>query len=106
MGLQTGSWEKRSALEAYVAAEDPAKVRHSWTRYAGTGKNVFGYSKSFGHASPAGAIFLNDEVLSAWMKGRSRAEILDLYNFLQTAPHDVSLDRGYEIMQTARAQGK
>jgi hypothetical protein len=102
-GLPNRIVGKAFCLRSLLGCRGPG---HRWIRYAGTGKNVFGNSQSFGHASPAGAVFLDNDVLSAWMKGRSRAEILELYSFLQTAPHDVSLDRGYEIMQYARAQGK
>ena len=48
-GLQTGAWYYESPLETFMKQAHPNQLTHRWTSYAGTGKNIFGQSMSYGH---------------------------------------------------------
>ncbi len=48
-GLKTSEWYYQSPLELFMQQTHPDQLEHRWMSYAGTGKNIFGQSMSYGH---------------------------------------------------------
>jgi hypothetical protein len=81
-GARANDWYKPSPLEDFMRAEYPGVVRHRWTSYAGTGKNVVGESISFGHGAPGPAYRLTRLDMATWISRHSRDEVRALYDTL------------------------
>jgi hypothetical protein len=84
-GSRTGMWYEKSPLEEFMERKHPGVLRHRWSSYAGTGKNLIGTPRSFGHGAPGGAYWLTKKnVLRKWMDRHTKAETKDLYDTLAT----------------------
>lgn len=51
-GLRTGVWYRESHLEQFLRQQHPSDLTYRWTCCQGTGRNIFGQSRSFGHGFP------------------------------------------------------
>ena len=83
-GLQTGAWYYESPLETFMKQAHPNQLTHRWTSYAGTGKNIFGQSMSYGHGrSPLSELrFARD--LEAYLAILPPERKLELYRIFLT----------------------
>ena len=83
-GLQTGTWYYESPLESFMKQAHPNQLTHRWTSYAGTGKNIFGQSMSYGHGrSPLSELrFARD--LEAYLAILPPERKLELYRIFLT----------------------
>jgi hypothetical protein len=97
-GHRTAHWTKTSALEMYMESHWPGVVKHRWTSCAGTGKNILGWSQSFGHGGPGGAMFLSGRILEPWVARHSKEDVRALYDFLVKADKKASEKRADEII--------
>ncbi len=52
-GFTTDETYQESHLEKFLKSNHPEKLQYYWESYAGTGKNIWGQSISFGHGRPA-----------------------------------------------------
>lgn len=77
----TGHWYKKSALEDFMLEKYPDKLKHRWTSYKGTGKNILGQAMLRGHGRP-GAISEIRIFLDDWVKKNNPEDILELYELL------------------------
>ncbi|MEX2243083.1 MAG: hypothetical protein WD716_04460 [Fimbriimonadaceae bacterium] len=84
-GARTRPWYRVSPLEEFMKKQYPGVMRHRWTSYAGTGKNVIGTPRSFGHGSPGAVLHLKDETAEAWIANHSETEVRALYDSLATS---------------------
>ncbi|MBN2291074.1 MAG: hypothetical protein JXM70_01540 [Pirellulales bacterium] len=78
-GPKTGHWHEKSPLEEFVAEHKPDALAHRWTSYAGTGKNIFGSSLSFGHGSPGAVLQFEHSLQDWWIERHSEEEVIELY---------------------------
>ena len=81
-GLKTGHWYKKSPLEDFIQTEAPNALVYRWMSYAGTGKNIFGMTISYGHGFPGAATQLDHETLRKWMEKNDAATVRQLYDLL------------------------
>jgi len=80
--LKTGHWYKTSPLEDFIQSEVPNALVHRWMSHAGTGKNIFGMTISYGHGRPGAITYLDHETLRKWMEKNDAATVRQLYNVL------------------------
>jgi hypothetical protein len=66
-GNKTGHWYEKSALEDFMLEKYPDRIKHRWTSYAGTDKNIFGQAILYGHGKP-GAILDTRIFLEDWVQ--------------------------------------
>jgi hypothetical protein len=78
-GKQTGNWYKASPLEKFMKEKHPEKLQHRWTSYAGTGKDIFGKSLSWGHGFPGPIKYLDMRIMETYFAKISGTEKLQLY---------------------------
>lgn len=101
-GLRSHAWYRESVLESFLRNRTHTPIVHRWTNCAGTGKNIFGSSISFGHGRPGGALLLSYAgVLDTYFEGRRDSEIVDLYRFLCKADKSASEIRCRKIWNDA-----
>jgi hypothetical protein len=81
-GARTRQWYRVSPLEEFMEKEYQGVMRHRWTSFAGTGKNLIGTPRSFGHGAPGAALNLKDAFAEAWIAHHSKQEVRALYDTL------------------------
>lgn len=87
-GSKTGHWSEKSPLEEAIQSQAPEALVHRWTSYAGTGKNVFGGSLLFEHASPGAIINFPHEFQRLWIEKNDPAAVRELYDLLVSDDQD------------------
>lgn len=87
LGLRTGAWYYQSPIETFMQQTHPDKLEHRWMSYAGTGKNIFGQSMSFGHGkSPLSQLrFARD--FESYIATLSPEMRLELYHTFSTGDY-------------------
>jgi len=65
-GHQTGRWYQHSAVEIFMQEKFPDELKHRWTSYAGTGRNIFGVKLLYGHGRPGPLIQISQDRLNEW----------------------------------------
>jgi hypothetical protein len=94
----TGHWYKKSVLEDFMLKEYPDRLKHRWTSYAGTGKNIFGQVLSRHHGMP-GAIYGIKSFLKDWVQKNEPEDILALYELLASdVDNEIKKQRIEEIV--------
>ena len=83
-GAKTGHWTEPSELERFMAAKHPTELRHRWTSYAGTGKNILGGTISSGHGRPGPIILFPFEELDVHVRRMDDAGRKALYDLLSS----------------------
>ena len=83
IGIQTDEWYTVSELEIFIKNNDEYELIHDWTNTAGTGRDLFGVSRLFGHGTPGPIYFIPEPVLNGWVKNNNSKEVGELYNILQ-----------------------
>jgi hypothetical protein len=83
-GMETGHWQKESALDAFMQEHYSKELRHQWIDYEGTGRNIFGWAVSRAHGSPGYIIVLPESTLDAYVQKNSERENKALYDLLTT----------------------
>ena len=81
-GLQTRQWYRTSEVEAFMKAHFPNDLEHSWTSYAGTGRNIFGGKLLHGHARPGPIFHLREKDLNRWFATLSDQDKRAFYDLL------------------------
>jgi hypothetical protein len=96
---KTGYWYKKSALEDFMLEKYPDRLKHRWTSYKGTGKNIFGRAMLRGHGRP-GAIGGTEIFLEDWVQKNEPEDILALYELLASdADEEIKKQRVEEISE-------
>lgn len=78
-GYKSNEWTKKSELENFISAHHKDLFKNEWVSYAGTGKNIFGISVSFGHGRPSNIAFMDINDLNDYVKSLNQNERLELY---------------------------
>ena len=97
LGPKTGHWYKKSPLEEFVTAHEPAALIHRWTSYSGTGKNVFGTPVVFGHGRPGAVYRFDHEIQSRWIARNPPEKVRELYDLLVSDDQDAIQKRIMDI---------
>ena len=79
--IKTGHWYKKSGLEDFMLEKHHDRLKHRWTSYAGTGKNIFGQAILRAHGRP-GAILGIRSFLEYGLQNQKPEDILALYELL------------------------
>lgn len=79
--IETGHWYEKSALEDFMLDKYPDNLKHRWTSYRGTGKNIFGQALLRGHGRPGAALSMKS-ILEDWIQKNEPEDILALYELL------------------------
>ncbi len=82
IGIHSDEWYNESELERFIQNNDEYDLTHDWTSTAGTGRNIFGVAKSFGHGRPGPIMNISEPIINEWVKEHSDKEIIVLYNVL------------------------
>ncbi len=87
-GAQTGHWYRQSELELFMATRHPTLLRHKWTSYAGTGKNILGIPVLHGHGRPGPIVLLSPDLLDEHVHHLDEATKKALYDAFASADQD------------------
>lgn len=83
LGWQTREWHRESRLEQFMRAQHPTELRHRWTSYSGTGKNIFGQAILFGHEWPqVGSVIRSWTWFDSYVDTLDDTAKLELYRVL------------------------
>ncbi|MHC5083826.1 MAG: hypothetical protein ACYTET_07820 [Planctomycetota bacterium] len=99
VGIKTGHWYEKSALEDFILANYQDNLQHRWTSYLGDRKNLLGTVVARGHGMP-GPIFEMITFLEDWVHENEPEEILALYELLSSdMDEDVMRQKVGEIIE-------
>lgn len=101
-GLQTAVWEYESPLELFMRRTHPSQLTHRWMSYAGTGKNLFGQSMSYGHGKSPLSQFRFARDLESYFTTLSPERKLELYLIFSTGDRATVQATVDEIVEEAR----
>jgi hypothetical protein len=83
-GRKTHVWYYRSPLELFMQQTHPEHLEHRWMSYAGTGKNLFGQSMSYGHGKSPLSQLRYARDLEAYFATLPPERKLELYRVFST----------------------
>jgi hypothetical protein len=98
-GGRTANWYKASPLEEFLKEKHPEKLQHRWTSYAGTGKNIFGKSLSWGHGRPGPIKYVDMLVMQTYFAKISDAQKLQLYEEFASGDLEKAKLAAYAILE-------
>lgn len=101
LGFETENWYKESPLEAFIRQRHPGKLEHQWTRYAGTGRNVFGGALTRMHGSPGPILHLPIDLLAEYSAVASPAEMKHLYDTMRSGSESDKKAMPDQVFETA-----
>lgn len=88
-GWQAREWYRESHLEQFMRLQHPTELRHRWTSYSGTGKNILGQPIRFGHGRPqVGSVIMDWTWFDSYVDTLDGAAKLDLYRVLVSGNRD------------------
>ena len=105
-GTHSGEWYKESALETFIRTNQPTMLGQRWTSFAGTGRNVFGGSVSFGHGRPGAVLLLRPEDINEFCSRASEAEKRRLYDTLSAGNQPRIAELANQVLESLLADKK
>lgn len=89
-GGRKQEWYSKSELEEFMLARHPTELKHRWTSYSGTGKNILGQSIRFGHDFPTvGTVIMRQSWFGSYVVNLDDQAKLDLYRALASGNRNV-----------------
>lgn len=83
-GIRTNYEYYSSPLEEFMIEKYPSQLRHQWSQYSNTGKNIIGQSVSFACGNSSTLLVLRKDILHLWISRHSDQEVRNLYVTLTT----------------------
>lgn len=80
--IKANSWSTVSPVEKFMQQKCPDALKHHWTAYKGTGRNIYGQVLYLRHSQPGPAIQLPTEILEACYPKLSDVEKRHFYDQL------------------------
>lgn len=104
---RTGSWHHVSALETFMRSKHPGQFQQKWISYAGTGRDIFGQARLFGHGRPGPIVMLPPEILDSYCRLASETEQRRLYDLFSGGEREKiqsEVDRIYQAVLSDRGR--
>jgi hypothetical protein len=76
---EVNNWERKSELANRLDKINGIQILEDYVSYNGTGKTLFGISRSYGHGNPGHAIYLAGTTFDKIIKACTDDEIEELY---------------------------